>query len=65
MQYLWYESLKEYVDSVHEGNKPFQCSTCGASFAKNAKLKVHKASVKKVQIVCIIWISLASVHEQK
>ena len=39
------ESLKTGVDSVHEGKKPFQCSTCDASFARKSHLKGHIASV--------------------
>ena len=33
--------IKRHMDSVHKENKPFGCTTCGASFTQNAQLKVH------------------------
>ena len=33
--------LDQLVASVHEGKKPFKCSTCGASFTTITNLKCH------------------------
>ena len=38
-------SMKEQMDSVHEGKKPFKCNICASSFTRNYSLKTHIASV--------------------
>ena len=38
-------SMKEQMDSVHEGKKPFKCNICDSSFTRNHSLKTHIASV--------------------
>ena len=43
------DHLDKHVASVHEGKKPFKCSTCDASFTTktnlNATLKCHFESI--------------------
>ena len=38
-------SMKEQMDSIHEGKKPFKCNICDSSFTRNHSLKTHIASV--------------------
>ena len=33
--------LKEHMESIHEGKKPFLCSTCDAIFTQKPDLKEH------------------------
>ena len=42
--------------SVHEGNKPFQCNVCNASFTRKQGLKIHINSIheKKEPYKCSI-----------
>ena len=39
------KQLKRHIDSVHEGEKLFQCNTCGSRLTQNTNLKVHIATV--------------------
>ena len=34
--------MKEHVESVHEGKKPYECSTCGKKFAGGSNFKQHE-----------------------
>ena len=48
--------MKVHIASVHEGNKPFQCNICDASFVEKRGLNRHVASVheKKKPFQCSI-----------
>jgi uncharacterized C2H2 Zn-finger protein len=33
--------LKAHIESVHEGNKPFKCSSCDVTFTEKRCMKKH------------------------
>ena len=39
------DKLKNHIESIHEGKKPYMCDLCGSSFAKTIQLKGHMQSV--------------------
>ena len=38
-------SLKQHIQSFHEGQKPFKCNECDARFTKKQNLNKHNKSV--------------------
>ena len=50
------KALKFHISSVHDGVKPFKCSSCDASFARNNHLRRHYGNVHegKREFMCIL-----------
>ena len=70
--------LNQHIGSVHEGEKPFECSTCTSKFSEKSKLNKHIASVHegKKPFECTICNSkfsqkgnlnshIASIHKEE
>ena len=39
--------LKKHVGTVHEGIKPFKCSTCDVKFANNYNPQIQEAQIQE------------------
>ena len=39
------ENLKNHVESVHKGNKPYKCDICGKQFQFIYSMKHHAESI--------------------
>ena len=48
--YPYNQSLKQHIESVHEGKKPFQCTQCDARFTQKHGLNGHIAAIHEKKI---------------